>query len=105
MPDFVPVTTLDELPAGSVKTVIVANREIALFNVAGELFAIENTCPHQGGPLAEGWLEGTIVTCPWHAWCFELRTGKMTLGDFGSVDAFDVQVEGSTISIASAPRT
>jgi len=104
MSEFVPVATLDEMPPGSRKLVVVGNREIALFNVAGALFAIENTCPHQGGPLVEGWLEGTIVTCPWHAWCFDLRNGKMTLGDFASVDTFDVQVEGAVVSISPEPR-
>ena len=104
MRKFVPVATLDEIPAGSAKTVVVGEREIALFNVGGTIYAIDNICPHQGGPLADGWLEGTVVTCPWHAWCFELRTGKMILSDLASVDVFDVQLEGSTISISSEPR-
>jgi len=102
--EFVPVATIDELPPGSRKTVVVGAREVALFNVAGTLYAIDNTCPHQGGPLGEGWLEGTIVTCPWHAWCFDLRTGAMTLGEFSQIDTFEVQIEGSVVSIASTPR-
>jgi nitrite reductase/ring-hydroxylating ferredoxin subunit len=105
MPKFVPVATLAELPPGGRKIVLVGDREIALFNVAGTLYAIDNFCPHQGGPLADGWLDGTVVTCPWHAWCFELRTGKMTLGDLASVDVFDVQLDGSTITISSDPRS
>jgi nitrite reductase (NADH) small subunit len=105
MPKFVPVARLSELPPGGVKTVVVGDREIALFNVDGELFAIDNCCPHQGGPLADGWLAGTRITCPWHAWCFELSTGKMPIGGVASVDVFDVQVEGSTITISSEPRS
>jgi nitrite reductase (NADH) small subunit len=105
MAKFVPVATLSEVPPGARKTVVVGEREIALFNVAGTLYAIDNFCPHQGGPLSEGWLEDTVITCPWHAWCFELRTGKMTLSDLASVDVFDVQLEGSTITISSEPRT
>jgi nitrite reductase (NADH) small subunit len=101
---FIPVATSDEMPPGSRKTVFVGDREVALFNVAGTLYAIENTCPHQGGPLGEGWLEGTVVTCPWHAWCFDLRTGHMTLGEYSCVDTFEVQVDGSVVSIASEPR-
>jgi NAD(P)H-dependent nitrite reductase small subunit len=104
MAEFVPVATLDEMPPGSRKMVVLGSREIALFNVAGAFYAIENTCPHQGGPLVEGWLEDTIVTCPWHAWCFDLRDGKMTLGDFATVDAFEVQIEGEVVSIYSTPR-
>jgi len=101
---FIPVATTDEMPPGSRKTVVVGDREVALFNVAGKLYAIENTCPHQGGPLGEGWLEGTVVTCPWHAWCFDLRTGQITLGEYSRVDTFEVQIEGSVVSIASEPR-
>ena len=105
MSKFVPVAKLSEVPPGAAKAVVVGEREIALFNVGGALFAIDNTCPHQGGPLAEGWLDGTTVACPWHGWCFELRSGKMTLGDLARVDVFDVQLEGSTIMISSEPRT
>ncbi len=104
MRKFFPVATLDEVPAGAAKTVVLGEREIALFNVDGTIYAIDNICPHQGGPLADGWLDGTVVTCPWHAWCFELRTGKMVLSDLASVDVFDVQLEGSTITISSEPR-
>jgi len=105
MRKFVPVATLDEVPLGAAKAVVVGEREIALFNVDGTIYAIDNVCPHQGGPLADGWLDGTIVTCPWHAWCFELRTGKMILSDLASVDVFDVQLDGSTITVSSEPRT
>jgi len=101
---FIPAATTNEMPPGSRKTVVVGDREVALFNVAGKFYAIENTCPHQGGPLGEGWLEGTVVTCPWHAWCFDLRTGQITLGEYSRVDTFEVQIEGSVVSIASEPR-
>jgi NAD(P)H-dependent nitrite reductase small subunit len=104
MPTFVAVASLADLPPGSSKTVLVGEREVALFNVAGTLYAIDNFCPHQGGPLADGWVQDAAVTCPWHAWCFDLRTGKMTLGDLARVDVFDVQLDGSTISISCEPR-
>lgn len=79
-------------------------RDIAVFNVAGRFYAIDNSCPHQGGPLAEGWIDGTIVTCPWHAWCFDVTSGDMTMGGYTSVDAFDVRIEDLTLSVASEPR-
>jgi nitrite reductase (NADH) small subunit len=50
--------------------------EIVLFKFKGEIFALENACPHKGGPLAEGEIEGGIVTCPWHGWQFEVQTGS-----------------------------
>ena len=102
---FVDVTTTNEIPEGEAKAYVVGDREIALFNVAGSYYAIENACPHQGGPLAEGFIEDTTVTCPWHAWCFDVTTGKMALGEYSTVDAFDVQIVGSTISVASEPRS
>ncbi len=101
---FVPVAKVAEIAPGSGKAFTVGRREIALFNVDGRFYALDNTCPHQGGPLAEGWIEGATVTCPWHAWCFKMDDGKMTLGDFASVDAFEVRVEGDTVAVAAEPK-
>ena len=105
MAKFVPLAGAADIPHGQARAYIVGNREVALFNVGGEFYAIENACPHQGGPLAEGWIDGNVVTCPWHAWCFDVKSGDMTLGGFTSVDTFEVQVEGSTISVSDEPRT
>lgn len=102
--EFIPVANVSDVKPGSATTVVIDGREIALFNIAGTFYALDNTCPHQGGPLAEGWIEGTTVTCPWHAWCFKLSDGKMTLGDYASVDAFDVRVEGATVTVSRLPR-
>jgi nitrite reductase (NADH) small subunit len=104
MPTFFRVATVAEIPVGQAKAFVVDDREIAIFNVDGTFHAIENSCPHQGGPLAEGWIEGKIVTCPWHAWCFDVTNGSMTLGGYTSVDAFDVRVDGDTIAVSSEPR-
>lgn len=101
--EYVPVATLDELPPGGRKTVVAGEREIALFNIAGTIYAIDATCPHQGGPLGEGWLEGTLLTCPLHAWCFDLRSGENVLGDYSTIETFDVHVDGNAISISSEP--
>jgi nitrite reductase/ring-hydroxylating ferredoxin subunit len=78
--------------------------EAAIFNVNGEFHAIENRCPHQGGPLADGWLEENIITCPWHGWCFDVRTGKMTLGEFARVPRFTVQRDGLDLLISTEPE-
>jgi nitrite reductase/ring-hydroxylating ferredoxin subunit len=102
---FIDVASTDDIPSGEAKAYVVGDREIAVFNVAGTYYAIENSCPHQGGPLAEGWIDGTIVTCPWHAWCFDVTSGAMTVGGFTSVEAYDVQVAGSTISVSTEPRS
>jgi nitrite reductase/ring-hydroxylating ferredoxin subunit len=102
---FVSVAQVDQIPPGTAQAFPVGDYEVALFNVEGTFYAVENTCPHQGGPLAEGWIEGPIVTCPWHAWCFDVRNGKMTLGDLATVETFEVQIDGSTVAISSEPRT
>ena len=66
-----------DVPEGSSRYVRgPAGLEIALFNVEGNFFALNNACPHQGGPLAEGKLHDYCVTCPWHAWDFDIRTGE-----------------------------
>jgi nitrite reductase/ring-hydroxylating ferredoxin subunit len=83
--------------------VVVNQREIALFNVGGTFYALDNMCPHSGGPLSEGWVDDEGVTCPWHAWCFRLADGKLTLG-YGSVDAFDVRVEGDDVQVSTVPK-
>lgn len=103
---YVRVAQLTQLPPGSSQVVNIAGTEVAVFNVGGELFAIENTCPHQGGPLADGWVdaEEMTVTCPWHAWCFDLRTGKMTLGDFAQQRVYDVHSDGRSIFLRPAGR-
>jgi len=105
MGDFVRVASVDEIPPGRAKTVVIGTREIALFNAAGTFYALENTCPHQGGPLAEGWIEGSTVTCPWHAWSFRMTDGGMTLGDYASVETFDVRVEDGEVKVSRTPRS
>ena len=102
--DFVTAAQVADVAPGTGKAVIVGEREIALFNVGGRFYALDNTCPHQGGPLAEGWLDGAVVTCPWHAWTFKLSDGKMTLGEFASVDTFEVRVEGDDVRISRTPK-
>ena len=88
---------------GRAQSFSVGRYEIAVFNVDGEFFALENACPHQGGPIADGALEGPIVTCPWHAWCFDVRSGKMTLGDFATIPRFGVRSEPDGLWLSTEP--
>jgi nitrite reductase (NADH) small subunit len=97
--EFIPACELADVRPGYAHVVTVGKYE-----VDGQLYAIDNCCPHSGGPLGEGWIKGCIVTCPWHAWSFDVTTGKMTLGDYSTVDCFDVKVEGNQVSVSSAPR-
>ncbi len=91
------------VPPGTACPVTVGRYDVALFNVSGTIYALENVCPHQGGPLADGYLEGALITCPWHAWCFDVRSGRMTLGDFATVPRFEVRIESGEIFVATEP--
>jgi nitrite reductase/ring-hydroxylating ferredoxin subunit len=101
--EFVRIAAAGEIAPGSSRAFSVGRYEVAVFNVDGELHAIENNCPHQGGPLADGWLEGPLVTCPWHGWCFDVRTGKMTLGEFAHVPRFALQRRGGELFVSTEP--
>lgn len=100
MPPFKKVARADQMPPGSVKLVIgPADKPIALFNVDGTLYAINHICPHRGGPLGEGALNGYVVTCPWHGWTFDVRTGKPDHEGGHAVAAYEVKVEGNDICV------
>jgi nitrite reductase (NADH) small subunit len=79
MSHWVPVATLADCPRGSASEYVVEGRVVALFNVEGVVYALDGVCPHQGGPLGKGALEGTIVTCPWHGWQFDVTSGQHQL--------------------------
>ncbi len=100
MPDFVKVASLSELEPGSAKAVEVAGRLIALFNVGGTIYALDNTCLHQGGPLGEGILDGEVIMCPWHMWEYNVRTGEKVGVPEMKVESFAVRVEGNDIKVA-----
>ena len=76
MDQWVHVANAADLPPGSCREVVVGDRLIALFNVAGAFYALDGVCPHQGGPLGKGCLNGHVVTCPWHGWQFDVRDGQ-----------------------------
>jgi nitrite reductase (NADH) small subunit len=100
MSAFVKLATLDELPPGKSKEIEHNGRIYALFNVEGEISAIDGLCPHQGGPLADGPMDGSWVSCPWHGWEFCVRDGKSTLNSKLRQPVFEVKVEGQDILVA-----
>jgi len=101
MATFVKVARTDELPPGQGKCVEVKQRRIALFNVAGRCYAIDDTCPHRGGPLSEGELEGEAVVCPWHGAVFDLATGEVSRFPAAvGVATYEVRIDGGEIAIA-----
>ena len=100
MSNFVKVASANDLKPGENKVVNVNGTEVALFNVEGEFFAITNTCPHRGGPLGEGYLEGDAVTCPWHGWRFNVKTGVSPVMPTAKVPTYEVKVEGGDVLVA-----
>jgi NAD(P)H-dependent nitrite reductase small subunit len=89
-----------EIPEGGSKVVQVKDHSIAIFRHGGELYAIANTCPHQGGPLGEGYLEANgVVSCPWHGWTFDLRTGVSPLDRDVRVGCYTVHVEDGQVVV------
>jgi nitrite reductase/ring-hydroxylating ferredoxin subunit len=100
MAGFVRVSALSDIPPGSGKCVEVNGKPIAVFNVDGTLFAIDNDCLHRQGPLAEGELEGHVVTCPWHGWQYDVRTGVNTMDESEQLGRYDVKVEGNDVLVS-----
>ena len=76
MEHYIEVAKTSDIPAGEGKVVKVSGKDVALFNVNGKFYAIDNTCKHHGGPLGEGFLDGNVVTCPWHGWQYDVTTGN-----------------------------
>ena len=100
MSKMVKVAQTDELSPGSGKVVAADDRSIAIFNVEGTFYAIDNICTHRGGPLGEGELNGENVTCPWHGANFNVKTGAVTRPPAGTgVRSFAVKVEGSDVLV------
>ena len=102
MPEIIDICTVSELPPGERKLVEWDELEIGVFNCGGELFAIEDRCSHDEGPLAEGLLDegNCTVECPRHGSLFDLRTGKpKTLPAYAPVDIFPVHVDYDTIRL------
>ena len=87
----------DEIPDGAGKAILVGGKEVAVFNLAGRFHALENTCPHRGGSLGDGAVEGRLAVCPLHGWKFDIETGQMPMG--GGVRTFPVKVDGDDILV------
>jgi nitrite reductase/ring-hydroxylating ferredoxin subunit len=95
-----------DVPSGSRKLVTTAGREIALFNVDGVIYAINNRCPHKSGPLIRGYIDGRGIKCPMHGWRYDLATGQSERPAAATVYAVTVEDGGVFIDIdARGPGT
>ncbi len=101
MPSFVKVATRGELPPGSKKLAEVDGRPIAVFNVDGAIYAIDDVCTHDGGPLAEGELKGSEIMCPRHGARFDVKTGRaLCMPAVEPVTAHLTEVRGDDVYVA-----
>jgi nitrite reductase (NADH) small subunit len=94
------VARVDEVEQGTVQTVRVGDREIALALVDGEFYATQAHCLHLGGPLGEGRLEDHVLTCPWHGWQYDVRTGEHEFDRAIQLETYEVRVEDGDVKIA-----
>jgi NAD(P)H-dependent nitrite reductase small subunit len=97
--DFVPVADVASLPPGHGRTVHVKGRLFAVFNLSGKFCAIDNDCPHKGGPLGGGLLEGNKVVCPLHGWGFDAETGVCDVRPDRSVKTYPTRVRDGQVEI------
>jgi nitrite reductase/ring-hydroxylating ferredoxin subunit len=99
---FVRAARKDEIAPGSIREFQVDGLTVAIANVGNKFYAINNTCLHRGGPLAQGVLQGVAVTCPWHGWQYDVTTGKLTMNPVVAVKTYALEVRGEDLWIEAS---
>jgi len=100
MAGFLKATKSDEIAPGQGKMVELNGKKIAIFNVEGAFYAIDDTCTHRGGPLSQGTLDGKQVKCPWHGGVFDITTGEVSgPPPFKGVSRYNVRIEGGDVEV------
>ena len=103
MSKWVQIARVADCPPGQCLERVAGDRIVALFNVAGNLYALDGICPHQGGPLGQGNLSGAVVTCPWHGWQFDVRTGRHQLNESVVQPQMTVRIDGQAVFVDVEP--
>lgn len=93
------VTDAADVPVGEGRVVDADGKALALFNVEGAFYALDNACAHRGGPLGEGELHGTAVVCPWHAWRWDVKSGANLNNPAVRMTCFPVAVDGGRVFV------
>jgi nitrite reductase/ring-hydroxylating ferredoxin subunit len=100
--DFERIAGIDEVTPAHPKRVTIGAREVVLFRVGDEIFAVENLCPHQQfSVFHQGVLDGCTITCPMHAWSFDIRSGKAVVGS-GRIRTFELRIVGNEVLIKNS---
>ncbi len=100
MTEFVKVCRIADVKPGSGKSIELDGKAVAVFNIEGTFYAINDTCKHRGGPLGQGELEGRTVICPWHGWRYDVTTGANELVPEQPTENYEVKVEGDDVFVA-----
>lgn len=100
MGEFITVGKLSDVEPGTCTSVESQGRWIALCNIDGTIYALDNTCPHAGGPLGDGYLVDHVIECPWHGWKFNVMNGERLKNPNISVACFPVRIEADDIQVA-----
>lgn len=113
-PRFVKVADVGEIPPGALRVVGLARKRLIIVNLGEEYRAFDARCPHQGGPLEEGTLFQSVLTCPWHHWTFDVSTGENIfprnvfpperLGDIRGLKVYPVRLQGRDIEVVLPAR-
>lgn len=104
MTEFITVAKTNEIQPGQREVFGIGRKWIAVFNVDGTYYAIEDVCTHDDGPLAEGELSGCVIACPRHGATFDIRDGRvLTAPALVDVPVYEVRVEGDEIQLATTP--
>jgi nitrite reductase (NADH) small subunit len=99
---FVRAARKDEIPAGSIREFQVDGLTVAIANIGNKFYAINNTCLHRAGPLAQGELRGTSVTCPWHGWQYDVTNGKLIMNQTVGVKTYAIEARGEDLWIEAS---
>ena len=91
---FVSVGKVSEFTSGRGRMVRVGGRDVAVFRLGDDFYALDNHCLHRGGPLCDGEIVNGVVTCPWHFWSYEITTGTMVQDPRVGVSKHEVRIEG-----------
>ncbi len=96
---FVRAAKKDEVPPGTIHEFQLDGKTVAIANMDGKFFVINNVCLHRGGPLGQGELEGKVVTCPWHGWQYDVTTGKVTMNPTVGVETYAIELRGDDLFV------
>ena len=99
MAEKVKVARASDLAEGTGIQVQAGDKQLAVFKCDGQIYAIHGICPHRGGPLGEGFLQGAHVSCPWHGWQFDVKSGANSMNPGIKVPSYPVTVEGEDVFV------